>query len=272
MEKGARIAEGRTAEIFAWADGQVLKLFRIGYSAEVSTHEASIATTIFAAGAPCPTIGELVEADGRFGIVYERVDGPSLETLVRAQPWRIAPIARLLAETQVAVQGCAVPGLPARRERLAQQIRAAAPLTPALRAAALRALDRLPDGDALCHGDLHLGNILLSRRGPLVIDWENAAHGHPMADVARALLLQRMGWVYPRGAAQRGMLRSVIALFVLCYLRRYRQLRSAPRAELRAWQLPVAAARLSEGITEEEPHLLALVRCLADRAGVEGHA
>jgi thiamine kinase len=271
MEKGARIAQGRTAEIYAWADGQVLKLFREGYSAEVSAHEASIANMIFAAGAPCPTIGELVHTDGRFGVVYERIDGPSLESQLRSQPWRIAAIAYQLAEIQVAVQACAVPGLPTVRERLGWQIQHAAPLTLARRDAAQRALDRLPDGDALCHGDFHLGNVLLSHRGPLVIDWENASHGHLLGDVARTLLLLRMGWVYPRSATQRSLLRGVISMLVGFYLRRYRQLRPFPGAELRAWQLPVAAARLSESITEEEPHLLKLVTRLAERTGDNGH-
>ncbi|TMA37195.1 MAG: aminoglycoside phosphotransferase family protein, partial [Deltaproteobacteria bacterium] len=43
-------------------------------------------------------------------------------------------------------------------------------------------LETLPDGDQLCHGDMHPGNIMLSRRGPMVIDWTNARRGHPAAD------------------------------------------------------------------------------------------
>jgi hypothetical protein len=45
-------------------------------------------------------------------------------------------------------------------------------------------------------------------------------------------------------------------------LRRYFQLRPGSRKLLAAWQVPVAAARLEEGIVEEEEQLVALVRAL----------
>lgn len=37
----------------------------------------------------------------------------------------------------------------------------------------------------ICHGDLHLGNILPSASGIRLIDFESAAAGHPLWDVAR---------------------------------------------------------------------------------------
>lgn len=264
MQKGARIGAGRTAEIFAWGETEILKLFRQGYAGEAAAHEAALAAAIQAAGAPCPTVGGLLEVEGRFGVIYERIDGPSLEAQIRARPWRFAPIAALFAETQAAAQSCVVPTLPSLRQELARRIERAAPLSADLRAAALQALEHLPDGSALCHMDFHLGNVLLSRRGPVVIDWENATCGHPLADVTRTLLLLQMGRVYPKSAIQRAAVRGVSAAFRAVYLRRYRQFRPASRAQITAWQLPVAAARLSEGITEEEPHLLALVARLAE--------
>ncbi len=266
MEKGALIGQGRTAEIFAWGDDEALKLFRPEFSSPAgSAYEARMARAIFAAGAPCPKVGEVVEVEGRAGIIYERIDGPSLDAQVRAQPWRLAQVARLLAETQAATHARSLPTLPSLRETLQQKIQRAAPLTPALRAAALRALERLHDGSALCHGDFHPGNVLLSRRGPLVIDWENATSGHPLADVARTLLLLRMGWVYEQNPTQRVMLRGAIGALCALYLRRYRQLHPATRQEINAWAMPVAAGRLSEGVTQEEPHLLRLVARLAAR-------
>ena len=41
-----------------------------------------------------------------------------------------------------------------------------------------------PEGDRLVHLDLHPGNVLLARRGPVVIDWTNASGGDPALDVA----------------------------------------------------------------------------------------
>lgn len=265
MEKGLRIAEGRTAELFAWDEQKVIKLFRDGWPAENAEHEATIARAIYAAGVPSPAVYELVEVDGRSGLIYERMEGPSLKHVLISRPWLVARVARLLAETQTAVQSRSLSNLPSLRSVLAQRIRAASPLSAQLQAAALRALEKLPDGDALCHGDFHLGNVLLSPRGPLVIDWENVTQGDPLADIARTMLLMRMGSVYPKSAVQRGVFRGIIALLLKLYLRRYRQLRAVTPGQLAGWALPVAAARLCEGITVEEPHLLALVARLAGK-------
>ncbi len=109
MEKGLRIAEGRTAEVFAWGEQDVLKLFRAGWPPEQAKYEAAMAETLYAAGVPSPATRGLVEVDGRSGVVYERVAGPSLEQMVLSQPWRLPRAARILAETQAADQACAVP-------------------------------------------------------------------------------------------------------------------------------------------------------------------
>jgi uncharacterized protein (TIGR02172 family) len=267
VEKGARIGQGRTAEIFVWGDKDVLKLFRPEFSSPAgSAYEAKLARAIFATGAPSPSVGEVVEVEGRSGIVYERIEGPSLEEQIRTRPWLIAHVARTLAETQAATHARALPTLPALRQTLLQRIQHATPLAPALRATAQSALERLPDGSALCHGDFHPGNVLLSSHGPLVIDWENATSGHPLADVARTLLLLRMGWLYAENPTRRLLRHRVTPMFIALYLRRYRQLHPATRQEIEAWALPVAAARLSEGVTHEESLLLKRVAQLAARS------
>lgn len=266
MEKGARIGQGRTAEIFDWGDKDVLKLFRPEFSSPAgSAYEAKMARAIFAAGAPSPSVGDVVDVEERMGIVYERIEGPSLEAQIRTRPWLIARVARTLAETQAATHARSLPTLPSLHKTLEQRIQRATPLTPALRAAAQSALERLPDGSALCHGDFHADNVLRSSRGPLVIDWENATSGHPLADVARTLLLLRVSWLYVENPVQRLLRRGVTPVVIALYLRRYRQVHPATRQEINAWALPVTAARLSEGVTAEEPLLLKRVARLAAR-------
>ncbi len=75
-----------------------------------------------------------------------------------------------------------------------------------------------------------------------------------------------MGWVYAKSPAQQALLRGAIAFLLRWHLRRYCQLRPTTRQEISAWSLPVTAARLSENISQEEPHLLALVARLAAQA------
>ena len=48
----------------------------------------------------------------------------------------------------------------------------------------------MPDGgDRLVHLDLHPLNVILSSRGPVVIDWANAARGEGLSDVAVTYVL-----------------------------------------------------------------------------------
>ena len=39
-------------------------------------------------------------------------------------------------------------------------------------------------GDRVLHLDLHPMNVMMTERGPVVIDWTNAARGDPLTDVA----------------------------------------------------------------------------------------
>ena len=151
-----------------------------------------------------------------------------------------------------------VSGLPSQRARLKEKIQAARPLPDALKQKALEALVRLPDGDALCHGDFHPDNIVLSQHGPVVLDWVDASSGHPLADVARTALLMQHAALPPHMPGRR-LIQAGRRLWYALYLRHYSRLRSLLPREVEAWMLPIAAARLSEGIAEEKGQLLALV-------------
>jgi aminoglycoside phosphotransferase (APT) family kinase protein len=175
-----------------------------------------------------------------------------------SKPWTLKRSAHLLAELHAAMHTREVPELAPLRRRLEEKIRSAEPLSASQREAALNALDQLPDADALCHGDFHPDNVLISSQGAIIIDWPDATRGHPLADVARTSLLLRVGSL-PPGSTRRRLLESLRALFHAAYLRRYFQLHSGSRTELAGWQLPVAAARLSAGIPDETEQLLKMV-------------
>ena len=98
MSLGEPIAVGRTAEIYDWEEGQILKLFRDWFPAHSVEQEARNARAVHAAGLPVPAVGEVIEIDGRLGLIYERVEGPSMEETLKAKLWTLFRSARLLAE------------------------------------------------------------------------------------------------------------------------------------------------------------------------------
>ena len=75
---GEKISQGGTADIHAWAPGQVVKLFKEGFPPRLGKQEARMTRAVFAAGVPAPEVFGEVTLDGRFGIVLGRLDGPTL--------------------------------------------------------------------------------------------------------------------------------------------------------------------------------------------------
>lgn len=268
MNKGPYLAQGRVAEIFAWGDQQVLKLFRSNNRA-AAEHEARIARLAVAAGVKTPRVYEIVEVEGRPGIIYERVHGPSMFAVLAAQPWRLFSLARILAEAQAALHQCVVTELPSMRETLQRDIQACALLPDDLRPATLAVLHQLPDDNKLCHGDFHPDNLILGSDGTVIIDWPNARRGYPLADVARTSVILQTGPLSPTlSPAKRAFLNSARALFRAAYVQRYFQISSLSRQPLPNWEVPLAAARLNEGIAGEQASLIKLIKTSLKKKGL----
>jgi aminoglycoside phosphotransferase (APT) family kinase protein len=244
------LAEGRTAEVFAWEDGAVVKLFRSWVPPRQAEVEAKLARAVSDSGLPVPWVGEIVDVDGRMGLVYERVDGSSLLDRLKKRPWTLSYTAKLLASLHARMHAVRdVPGVPRQREELKWKIEASGRLSPRLRSLALDRLGRLPDSDVLCHGDFHPGNILMTQSGPVLIDWIDATCGHPYADVARTLIIARFG--VPRGGSvsQRVLRASARGLSTI-YEREYGRLCGTTHADVVPWLPVVAAARIQEDVDE----------------------
>lgn len=249
------IALGRTAEIYAWEPGWVLKLYFDWFNADGAAFEQRIAAAIHATGLPVPAVGEILQIGERVGLLYEHCSGiPMAEDLAK-HPWRIVSYARLLAKLHAEMHaGPMRANIPGLHPRLEHKIRAAKPLPEELRSAVLQELKKMPGGNRLCHGDFHPGNILLSQPGATVIDWIDASIGNPLADLARTSILLQ-GLIAVR--SQRSWSEFIgIHILHAVYLRRYFQLRPGGMDEYRRWLPIVAAARLSEGIIELDSWLL----------------
>jgi uncharacterized protein (TIGR02172 family) len=268
LEKGQILSDfGRTAQVLVWGNNRVLKLFREGFTLSHVQKEEGISRTAFEAGLPVPAVHGVVEVEGRYGIVFDRVDGPLMMEEILTKPGELTYLTELFAEIHAKMHAITVPGLPSQRQKLASQIQSAARLSDEEREAALSALTRLPEGNKLCHGDYHPGNIIMSSRAPVVIDCADGSQGNPHADVARTLLLLQTaepGWI--EDIEQRKTIRRLIQSFPLdIYFKRYREFQPLSQEQLDAWRLPLAAARLSEGlILIEENRLLSIVASLVD--------
>lgn len=258
-----KLGEGRAAEVFALPDHRVVKLYRAGGQA-ARDHELRLARLAWDLGVPSPRPWEGIEIGGRCGIVFERVDAPSMLTALTENPMLIRRCAHQMAALHARMHAQPVPaarqdGLTRVKDTLRGGISRAG-LDAPREAAVLRVLDALPDGDRLCHMDFHPDNVLMAAPDGQVIDWPNACLGAPEADVCNASVTICIGSTLESTPEH---LRRAMDDFRQSldrqYLAEYLRLQGGDAAGVAAWQAPVAAARLGTGIAGEREPLLALI-------------
>ena len=250
------IAHGRTADVYDWDDGHILKLFHTWFELPNIEYEFRIAQAVHSSGVRAPAAKELLQVQGRNGLIYERVAGESMLDAFQRKPWRVSKYSRILARLHAQMHECVFEAreIPLQRKRLQNKINHADALSASLKASLLKSLQALPDGDRVCHGDFHPANVLILRDDARVIDWMDASRGNPLADVARTSI------IFLGSAATKEVPNLLLKVFIkiahTAYLREYFRLRPDGADEYRHWLPIVAGARLSEGIPELERWLL----------------
>ncbi len=269
QHKLQKIAEGREAEIYAWDDNTVLRLMRSPHATRAVEWQARAMEAARSSGVSVPAVHGITTVQGRPGLIMERIDGPDMLTLLSKRPWLVYSVGSVSGQLHAEMHGVQAPDdIRELRPALKASIEAS-PLVPRqLAEFALSVLDGLPDGDRLCHGDFHPGNILRTDHEPVVIDWSNVMCGDPAADVCRTNLMLRLGEPPPGSPLLLRLLTLVGRRILLAaYHRSYRRYRALDEELAARWEVPVTARRLVENIESERP---ALLRLLEQRRAANG--
>lgn len=249
------IARGRTADVYDWGDGHILKLFHNWFELENIEYELRIAQAVYASRVKTPAVGELIQVKGRNGLIYERVAGESMPTMFLRKPWMVFAYSRLLAKLHAQMHESVFEApVPAQRVKLQNKINGADALPISLKRTLLKALNSMPEGNRVCHGDFHPANVLISGKDATVIDWIDATRGNPLADVARTTIIA----LGATGSTQtlNKFLKTFVKVFHSAYLTHYFRLCPSGIDEYYRWLPIVAGARLSENIPELEEWLI----------------
>lgn len=179
LDPGPLLASGRDADIFEYGPSQVLRRSRHARSME---REARTMEFVHAHGFPSPRVDELSDAGTE--LVMERITGVNMVEALNNAPWKAKRFGRILAELHKELHELPGPEW----------------LT----------LTTLRAGTQLLHMDLHPLNVMMSDRGPIVIDWGNAVRGDPRTDVAVTWTLMSAGEVPTSGVKGQlvGLIRS----------------------------------------------------------------
>jgi len=259
-ELGVVIGTGKTAEIYTLEKDKVIKLFYPEELAEIIQHEHSLANEVFSLGISTPEVFGFVNLQNRSGIVFERVFGENLLNHLKSKPWRAKYIGRSMARFHAILHAYAVPHWNDRSCHLKGKIRLSTEILGKRNEQIIRYLEGLPTGQNLCHGDFHPKNIMFHENKIVLIDWGDAYSGNCLGDVARTLLILKSPHI-PTGVS------SFLTLFSKpiknqiygAYLKEYMKITGVAYADLSAWLLPVAAARIEERISNEQDWLMNII-------------
>lgn len=239
MRYGRLIGEGKVAEVFELGEGRVLKLYRAGEPKLSAFREAAVLAVVEQGGIAAPRAFGVEEADGRWGVLMNRVEGRPFAEAMLADPAAAGPYFAAMAELQAAIHAAPGTGLVSLKSRLAANIARAPGLSEPVRVRLRERLAALPDGDRLLHGDFHPYNILGAPVAATVVDWLDASSGPPAADACRS-------WVLMSAASPD---------FAEAYLAAYLGRAALTRAQVLAWLPVVAGARLTENVAAQEADL-----------------
>jgi aminoglycoside phosphotransferase (APT) family kinase protein len=165
------------------ASGRTADVYEIGpgrvlrrYRIGISAEpEAEVMRYLAGLGYPVPIVYEVDGGD----MVMERVDGPTMVEAFGAGSLSLDEGMRMLAELH----------------------------------RTLHALPAQHSSESVLHLDLHAENIIMSERGPVVIDWNNAAEGPADLDVALSALIMAEVAVTP-GHPLAEMVRPAVGAFL----------------------------------------------------------
>lgn len=226
----AAIAHGRRSDIFQGPAGTVLKLYHANFPKQLIDEEFSKARRIWETGQlkiarPIEQVTQL----GRYGIVFEKIEGTCLLDLFQRKPWLYFAYDSAIVHAHKSVHQCVVDQLPTQMELFAPLITTSDRLSKTDKLEVLHILQQ-KHTPVLCHGDFHQGNLLLTPAGELsILDWMDAFSGAYQLDIALTAVMSAVSSAPPHMAS---FYRHAFALIQRCvrldrrYLRQHQLLES----------------------------------------------
>ncbi len=242
MKIGELLGIGNTARVYRWGKTEVIKIF---YDQSSAMNEAKNAEIINNLKLRSPNYSGLVEFEGKIGIVYERIDGPTMLWHIEPTKRSISYNAKLMANLQYEIHNVENKMLPNLKLEITNKVNNSQEISNHEKQIIINMLNSLPDGNTICHYDFHPDNIIISPNGPIIIDWLNLLVGNQEADVTRTSMMIQSHSLPPNAPSWlfHGEFRE---FFNKEYLTEYIKLTDMNDGFLERWMIPTLAARIDE--------------------------
>ena len=179
---------GHNAVSYWSADGDcMIKLYKETAPESEPQCEMRYSSKVLNMGIPTPIASKLIKVGGRKGVIFEKVKGKkSLSRLIADDPQnigayvnRLVDMAKLLHSTP-----CDTAVFPSQIERLLSINASLECFDAAEKAKIDAAINKIEPQTVCCHGDLHIGNVIVTPAGEsLLIDLPDFCYGNPLMDL-----------------------------------------------------------------------------------------
>lgn len=236
---GTPIATGNTAKVYLYKN-KIYKVFNESLPVEESQKEAKKQQYAHSCGLHVPEIYDVTNLDGKQVIIMEHIKGRTLGDLLTDHMEKAEYYMGMSVDIQMGMHQINAHSIEPMSEKLRRQIESAPDLEDGVKTLLLKKLDSMIFEKKLCHGDFHLYNLILSENNVTIIDWVDSSAGDRRADVYRSYLL------YSQVSEELAEL----------YMRLYCEKSGLSKDEIFQWAPIIAAARLSERVSSEDPKRL----------------
>lgn len=236
-----KIADRKNKEIFN-DNGKTIKLFVENHSKSNILNEAlNHARVEEGTDLNIPKIIAVTQINGRWALVYDYVEGTSLEELMSQNPGKENEYLEKFVDIQMEILSKKVPLLNRIKEKFKRKLTEAQNINENVRFDLLHRLEGMKNHEKLCHGDFNPSNIIIDKNGNYsIIDWAHATQGNASADAARTYLLFSM-----QGKTE----------LADKYLKLFSLKSSIEVSHIQRWIPIVAATQMTKGNEEEQEFL-----------------
>lgn len=258
------LAVGGTADIYDLGNGKVFKRFHEDKPEYCIENEIECTSSEVAVSLGAPKVYERVNDERGRGIIMEYVSGQSMleEMFLKGTAFDIEKNAEEMAKLQYKINSFDGTMFPKGHDVMRERILQSGYLDDTTKAKLLKLLETLPQGNGVCHSDMHPGNIIVTENGFRVIDWCDTMCDSVWLDVARTLLIFESVSEMP-GVNTEDLNKSRYA-WKTYYRTAFEKIAGKSEEELEGWMAVVAAVRLAEERPENHPWMMGRIKRAVD--------
>jgi thiamine kinase-like enzyme len=229
------IGSGAQADIYK-ENNMAIKLFKKNVLKYDVEYEMNLQKMAFELGLPVPKIYDFIEINGKYGFEMEYINGIAIGNIILNDMNKLNEYLIKSIEIQINLNKIVTDKFPPMNEKLKRKIDRTKILNINEKQKILDILDTTNLKQNLCHGDFQLMNLMQTSNDIKIIDWVDSSSGNNEADACRTYLLYKVNHD------------EIAELFI----ENYCKIANISKDNILKWIPIIAAARLSEGMGNDE--------------------